>query len=158
VMTPKSLLRHARCVSSLDELTRGRFQRILPDDVKRDGPPRRVLLCGGKIYYELQQERTDRGREDVAILRIEQLYPLADETLAEALAVYPDGTCVRWVQEEPENMGAWRYLRHAFGATVLRRFDFDAITRPASASPATGSAASHKLEQRELLERAFAGL
>ena len=158
VMTPKSLLRHARAVSRLEDLSHGRFQRVVPDDLERTQPPRRVLLCSGKLYYELQMERQDRGREDVAILRVEQLYPLAEETLAAALAPYPDGTSVRWVQEEPENMGAWRHIRLTYVDTVLRRFEFAGISRLASASPATGSANAHKLEQRQLLDEAFAGI
>lgn len=158
VMTPKSLLRHPQAVSRLEELAEGRFQRILPDDRPPGRPPRRVLLCCGKVYYDLHRGRRERGRDDVAILRIEQLYPLAKETLAAALAHYPDGTQVIWVQEEPENAGAWRHLRHHYGDTVFRRFALRGAYRPAAASPATGSAASHKLEQEQLVEEAFAGL
>jgi len=157
VLTPKSLLRHARAVSTLDELARGRFQRVLPDDLERSGPPRLVLLCCGKIFYELHKERAERGRDDVALVRLEQLYPLSQEALAAALATYLDGTVVRWVQEEPENMGAWRYLKHTFGENVLRRFRLGVVSRAASASPATGSATCHKLEQEQLLEEALAG-
>ncbi|MGD8450301.1 MAG: 2-oxoglutarate dehydrogenase E1 component [Phycisphaerae bacterium] len=155
VMTPKSLLRHARCVSSLAELATGRFQRILPDDLARKDPPKRVLLCSGKIYYELHQERADRGRDDVAIVRVEQLYPLASEALAAALADCPDGTEVWWVQEEPENMGAWRHIYYTYAETALKRFALGRVCRPASASPATGSSARHKQEQQELLARAL---
>lgn len=156
VMTPKSLLRHALAVSSLDELAGGRFRRILPDDVRRDRPPRRVLLCSGKIYYELWQERKNRQAErDIAIVRFEQLYPLSEEAVTQALAQYPDGTSLLWVQEEPENMGAWRYLRCSPLSRAFERFDFRGIYRPASPSPATGSHTLHKIEQRKLLDAAL---
>jgi len=155
VMSPKSLLRHPKAVSSLDELTRGGFQRVLadtlpPEDVKR------VLLCSGKVYYDLLAEREASGREDVALVRLEQLYPLSPEALQSALAAYHKDAPVVWVQEEPENMGAWRFLRIVFGETLFGR-PFSGVYRPASASPATGSASAHKLEQRDLIRAAFAG-
>ncbi|HWP35424.1 MAG TPA: 2-oxoglutarate dehydrogenase E1 component [Thermodesulfobacteriota bacterium] len=155
VLTPKSLLRHPRVVSTLDELAEGAFRRILPDP-RPAGRVERILLCSGKIYYELDEWRERTGRHDVAIVRIEQFYPLPERALAEALAPYPEGTPVRWVQEEPENMGAWHYLRVRFGDRLLGRHPFSGVTRPESASPATGSASRHALEQRTLLERAFA--
>jgi 2-oxoglutarate dehydrogenase E1 component len=151
VLTPKSLLRHPQCVSPLEEMAEGRFERVIPD--RAAAGARRVLLCSGKIYHELAEVR----RPDVALVRVEQLYPLADESLAAALAPYADGTPVVWVQEEPENMGAWWYMRARFGERILGRWPLTAVCRPASASPATGSASSHKLEQKQLLERAYAG-
>ncbi len=157
VMTPKSLLRHASAVSPLDDFTTGRFRRIIDDALPVDPTrARRVLLCSGKIYYELDAARLEFGHDDVAILRCEQLYPLADEVLGEALAPYPDTVPVVWVQEEPENAGAWCHLRARFGERLLGRWGFEGITREASASPATGSAASHRLEQERLIARAFA--
>jgi 2-oxoglutarate dehydrogenase E1 component len=114
-------------------------------------------MCSGKIYYELEAEREKRGRDDVAIFRLEQLYPLHDDTLMDALGGFPDGTPVVWVQEEPENAGAWRYLRVRFVESVLGRHPFSGIFREASASPATGSGASHRIEQDEILARAFEG-
>ena len=155
VITPKSLLRHPRAVSSLDELATGTFQRILPDTQIHNGAVRRVLLCTGKIYYELLEGRERLERYDVAIVRLEQLYPLPEEVLSAGLARYADGTPVFWVQEEPENMGAWRYLRVRFGRRLIGRLPFSGIYRPASASTATGSASSHKMEQRQLIDRAF---
>ncbi|MCU0225728.1 MAG: 2-oxoglutarate dehydrogenase E1 component [Acidobacteria bacterium] len=157
VMTPKSLLRHPQVVSSLDELAAGRFRRILPDaaGLAPDGVTR-VLLATGKVYYDLAKAREESGRRDVAILRLEQLYPLADSELAAALEPYRPGTPLVWVQEEPENMGAWRTLRVRFGETLLGRWPFSGVTRESSASPATGSAKSHALEQQQLVERAFA--
>jgi 2-oxoglutarate dehydrogenase E1 component len=167
VMSPKSLLRHPQAVSSLDDCASGSFQRIMPDTLMTRGENpdalsargekvTRILLCSGKIYYELAAEREKLGRDDVAILRIEQLYPLREEHLRMALAPYADGTPATWVQEEPENMGAWRYLYCGFGHTLLGRIPFTCISRPAAASPATGSHSSHKLEQQELLSQAFA--
>jgi len=156
VMTPKSLLRHARAVSSLDELAQGRFQRVLPDKRERPRATGRVLLCSGKLYYELEEAREQQKRADVAILRLEQLYPLGEQDLAPALADYKANVPVMWVQEEPQNMGAWRSLQARFGERLLARHPFSGITRPASASPATGSSSSHKIEQRELIEQAFA--
>jgi 2-oxoglutarate dehydrogenase E1 component len=156
VMTPKSLLRHPEAVSSLAELAAGTFQRVIGDP--RQPPPggvRRVLLCSGKLYYDLDQARVEQQRGDVAILRLEQYYPLRDQDIEAALAPYPAGVPLAWVQEEPENMGAWRFL-HARHERVLGRRPFSGITRPASASPATGSLASHRIEQAALVERALA--
>jgi 2-oxoglutarate dehydrogenase E1 component len=150
VMTPKSLLRHKHAVSTLRDLAEGSFQRIIPD---RSVPPekaKRVILCSGKVYYDLLAARAEKKRDDVAILRIEQLYPLDEEHIKEALAPYPDAKLF-WVQEEPFNMGAWYFLRARFN---LRRIK--CICREESASPATGSAAAHKLEQQRLVEEAFA--
>ncbi len=155
VMTPKSLLRHPQCVSSLDDLATGRFRRVLPDPVADPRHVRRVLLCSGKLYYDLLAERTARGRDDVALVRIEQFYPLPEEPLAEALAAYADGTPTVWAQEEPLNMGAAPHFRIRFGTTLLGRLPLEFLGRPASASPATGSAASHQLEQRRLVDAAL---
>jgi 2-oxoglutarate dehydrogenase E1 component len=116
-----------------------------------------VLLCSGKVYYDLDKRRQELGRDDVAIVRIEQYYPLPDGYLRAAIEQYEDGTPVVWVQEEPENMGAWRLLRARFGPMLFGRFPFSGACRTESASPATGSASCHKLEQQQLLERAFGG-
>jgi len=115
----------------------------------------RILMSSGKVCYDLEKAREEMQAATVAILRVEQLYPLSDETLRRALEGYPDGTPVVWVQEEPENMGAWPYLRARCGESLLKRFPFSVISRPASASPATGSSASHKLEQQQLIADAF---
>ncbi len=113
------------------------------------------MFCSGKVYYELAATRDRLGRDDVAILRLEQLYPLPAKLLEETLAPYPHDIRVRWVQEEPANMGAWPYLRLRFGERLLGRFAFDGVSRPESASPATGSSASHRLEQQILMEKVF---
>lgn len=156
IMTPKSLLRHAKVISPLEDLTEGHFRRILTDPHTDPQQVKRVLICSGKVYYDLAAEREELGRDDVAILRLEQLYPLSDSLLHETFAPYADGTQVFWVQEEPENMGAWRTLRVRFGEQLFGRLPFSGVSRPASASPATGSASAHKLEQRELIKAAFA--
>ncbi|MGN6643806.1 MAG: 2-oxoglutarate dehydrogenase E1 component, partial [Verrucomicrobiota bacterium] len=156
VMTPKSLLRHPKVVSSLEEFSHGSFQRILPDALSRPAEGvRRILLCTGKIYFELEEYRAEAQRDDVAILRLEQLYPLRSEQLEAALAPYRDGTPIVWVQEEPANMGAWNYLKIHFGENLLGRFPLKAVARAASATPATGSHKRHKQEQAEIIKRAF---
>jgi 2-oxoglutarate dehydrogenase E1 component len=157
VMTPKSLLRHPQVISSLQECEQGRFQRILPDPRNPEGSAiRKVILCTGKIYYELEKQRAASKREEITLIRLEQLYPLNKEELQSALASFSDHTPVIWVQEEPENMGAWRYLRAGLGERLFGRFPFSVLSRPASASPATGSASSHKQEQAKLLAAALA--
>jgi len=156
VMTPKSLLRLPGAGSSLEEFSTDRFARILPDDVPADGVAR-VLLCTGKIYYDLAAHREGQGRDDVAILRLEQLYPLTRSAVEAALAPYAAGTPVIWVQEEPENMGAWSFLLRMLGERLARGMTLSGITREASASPATGSASMHRLEQRDLVIDAFDG-
>jgi len=156
VMTPKSLLRHPAAVSTLEECANGRFQYMIPDVLEADPQQvQRILLCTGKIYYDLIAEREEWDRRDVAIVRIEQLYPLYEQGLDAILSDYAEGTPAVWVQEEPENMGAWRYLRCRFGERLFGRFPFSCISRVSSASPATGSARSHRLEQDVLIAQAF---
>jgi 2-oxoglutarate dehydrogenase E1 component len=155
IMTPKSLLRHAQAVSSLDDLDKGCFRRILFDRAAAKDHVNRVLLCSGKIYYELMRAREEFERRTTAIVRLEQLYPLHDEELRQALAGYSPKTPVVWVQEEPANMGAWRYLSARFGERMFDTWAFSARCRPASASPATGWGALHKVEQLKLLRAAF---
>jgi 2-oxoglutarate dehydrogenase E1 component len=142
-------------VSSLDEFASEGFQRVI-GDVHGLKKASRVLLCTGKVFYDLEKRRAELGRNDVAIVRIEQLYPLPDRVLRAAVDHFDDGTQFLWVQEEPENMGAWRHRRVRYGSMMFGRFPFSGVCRAESASPATGSASCHKLEQQELLERAFA--
>jgi 2-oxoglutarate dehydrogenase E1 component len=156
VMSPKSLLRNPRCVSSLDELAQGEFQRIMGDVDPRVDPARvrRVLLTSGKIFHELAAAREERGAFDVAILRVEQYYPLDRARLDSLLSGYPRAVPVVWVQEEPRNFGAWCFLRMRLGEKIGEH-PLSAVARPESASPATGSAASHKKEQAALIGEAF---
>ena len=155
VMTPKSLLRHPKAVSSIERCATGHFEKVIPDSQPDRTHVEGVLICCGKLYYELEAEREELNRQDVAIVRMDQLYPLPMEPLKAALAPYQDGTPVYWVQEEPENMGAWRFLLARFGGELYDRLPFSGIYRRASPSPATGSASSHKMEQKELLMQAF---
>ena len=155
VMTPKSLLRNPQAVSELSAFASGTFQRVIPDPRQPDpAGVKRILMCAGKLYYDLDAARQERERSDVAILRLEQYYPLRDEDLEQALAPYGAKTPLVWVQEEPENMGAWRFL-HARHERVLGRRPFSGVSRASSASPATGSMASHRIEQAELVDRAL---
>ncbi len=155
VMTPKSLLRHPKVVSSLDDCQHGRFERVLADP---EAPPkeqvRRILLCTGKVFYDLAEYREDKHLADVAILRIEQLYPLRHDLIEAALDGYPAGAPVLWVQEEPANMGAGNYMRIQFGDTLCGR-PFSSVARSVSATPSTGSHRRHKHEQAEILAQAF---
>jgi 2-oxoglutarate dehydrogenase E1 component len=156
IMTPKSLLRHPTVVSSLEDCAKGGFQPILPDTQKLSADSvSRILLCSGKIFYELAAFRTESKRNDVAIVRIEQLAPLRADDLKKALSGYRAGIPVIWVQEEPANMGPYMFLRVRFGEKLFESFPFSAVTRPASASPAPGSAKRHKHEQSQLIQAAF---
>lgn len=150
VMSPKSLLRHPKVVSDLDELAKGEFHRILGDAAADRDSVKRILACSGKVYYDLAAARDEAGRKDIAIIRFEQLYPLSIETIRAALKPYRSAE-VWWVQEEPRNMGAWRHLQMRF-----RGIFAGVACRPESASPATGSPGSHKREQRQLIEEALA--
>jgi 2-oxoglutarate dehydrogenase E1 component len=156
VFTPKSLLRHPQAVSTLDELAHGSFQRVLGDDASDPAKVKRILLCSGKVYYDLAAERRKRKTEDIAIVRLEQYYPLSG-ALGEVLGRYPAGTPVTWVQEEPRNMGPWYFLNARRGDLLGGRHPLSLVSRPESASPATGSKAAHDLEQKMLLDDAFDG-
>jgi 2-oxoglutarate dehydrogenase E1 component len=155
VFTPKSLLRHPEAVSTLSQIAEGSFQRVIPDDAVDPAKVKRILLCSGKVFYDLAAERRRLKRDDIAIVRLEQYYPLSD-ALSKALAPYREGTPVAWVQEEPRNMGPWYFLnarrQQIFGA----RHPLALVSRPESASPATGSKAAHDLEQKMLIDEAFA--
>jgi 2-oxoglutarate dehydrogenase E1 component len=158
LMSPKSLLRHPLATSRVDELVSGRFQRVIADE----RPPgtdaaaevTRVLLTSGKVFFDLQKAREERGRRDVAIVRLEQYYPLGAH-VREVLDAYPAGTDLVWVQEEPRNMGAWSFLQAHLPQVLGGRLPLRAVAREESASPATGSKASHDLEQQMLVEEAF---
>jgi 2-oxoglutarate dehydrogenase E1 component len=154
VFTPKSLLRLPEASSTLADLAHGRFQRTIGDPAVAPANAKRVLLCSGKVYYDLLKARSDANAADIAIVRLEQLYPLHQE-LPDALAGYPDGTPLVWVQEEPKNAGAWYFLHATLRDLVGTRLPLSCVARDASASPATGSTASHELEQRRLLSAAL---
>jgi len=159
VFTPKSLLRHRLAVSPLSDFTSAGFQPVI-GDAGVNGKPldplavRRVILCSGKVYYDLISARAERGTSDTAIIRMEQLYPLPLDEVRAALATYPEAVDWAWVQEEPANQGAWSFvalnLQDHLKGVQLRR-----ISRPSAAAPAAGSTRTHDAEQAALLEAAL---
>jgi 2-oxoglutarate dehydrogenase E1 component len=149
VMSPKSMLRHPLAVSPIEEFTSGAFREVLGDDFAEAKKVKRVLLCSGKVYYDLLDEQRTSNRTDVAIVRLEQLHPFPKKQLDAELAKYPKAK-IYWVQEEPENMGYWNYLLR-----FMRRELEDVVARKPSASPATGYNKIHVKEQKELVGRAF---
>jgi 2-oxoglutarate dehydrogenase E1 component len=151
--TPKSLLRLKAAVSQLDDFTSGTFQRVIGDAMADPAAVTRVVLCSGKIYYELAAARAEAGRTDVAIVRVEQLYPLGVEELNVELAKYPNAQLV-WAQEEPANMGAYPFMALNLPEHVGNRPIYRA-SRKASASPAVGSASVHEAQQREVVATAL---
>jgi len=148
VFTPKSLLRHPKCVSSISDLADGKFEGIIDDTIAPKSVDR-LVLCSGKIYYELLNKRAKEGAEDVALVRVEQLFPLDKQGIKELIEKYKAKEVV-WVQEEPENMGAWTFI-----LTELRSFGIDVIAREASAATATGSSKTSAAEQNELINKVF---
>jgi 2-oxoglutarate dehydrogenase E1 component len=155
VMTPKSLLRHKACVSRAEELASGRFEAVLDDPAREAGRAERLLLCSGKIFYDLDAQRQEAGAEGVSICRIEQLYPFPAERLARVLERHAPTTRVSWVQEEPRNMGAWSFVRDRIDALLGGGRSVDYVGRPADASPATGSHRRHVAEQTAIVRRAL---
>jgi len=149
VMSPKSMLRHPLCVSPVEEFTSGSFREVLGDTYADAKKVKRVLLCTGKVYFDLLEEQQASGRTDVALVRLEQLHPFPKKQLDAELAKYSKAK-VYWVQEEPENMGYWNYLLR-----FMRRELEDVISRKPSASPATGYNKVHVKEQKDLVARAF---
>ena len=157
VFTPKSLLRAKVSTSLRRDFTEGYFRAVLDDRGIQDGRidpagVRRVLMCSGKVGFDLMAERDKRGRTDVAVIRMERLYPLPHRTAKESLDRFPHAE-VLWVQEEPENMGAWPFMNQHLPTAVMRTVL--PITRPASSSPSVGSLHRHEEEQRDLMDRAF---
>jgi 2-oxoglutarate dehydrogenase E1 component len=152
VFTPKSMLRNKAAVSAVEDFTSGTFEPVLPDTTVDPAAVRRVLLASGKVYWDLVARREKLGATDTAIVRVEQLYPLPEAELRSALDAYPDAQLV-WVQEEPQNQGAWSFMAMNFAVEVGRTLRV--VARAASASPATGSTSTHKAEQEDLLNRAF---
>ena len=159
VFTPKSLLRAPHCVSTLAELSDGRFEPVLGDPTIDHAMVRRVIMTSGKVSYDLMKEREARGARDVAIVRIERYYPFPAAELSAVLKTYPVTAEVVWCQEEPANMGAWRFVRERFLDGEVPGFEGRFLTyvgREASASPAPGSNKVHLREQDELITKAFA--
>jgi 2-oxoglutarate dehydrogenase E1 component len=157
VFTPKSILRHPRAVSTIQDLTSGAFREILGDATVDASRVSRVLFCSGKVYYDLLAGREERSAEHVAIVRIEQLYPLAQDQVVDALARFSPTAEVCWVQEEPRNMGAWRFVEECMRPILdSTKRTLRYIGRAESASPSTGSLKRHQQEQAEIVEESFA--
>ena len=150
VMSPKSMLRQPLAVSPVEDFTKGSFKEIIADTYVKPKAVKKVLLCSGKIFYDLFEEQQKTKREDVAIIRMEQLHPFPTKQLYELLNQYDKKVKLIWVQEEPENMGAWNYILRTYKYAPI-----DVISRKASASPATGFSKIHAKEQAEIVARAF---
>jgi len=150
VLTPKSLLRHPRCISTLDDLATGKFNELIDDTTAKVSEVKRVVLCSGKIFYELLEQKEKDKKNDVAIIRIEQLYPFPEKQFQQLVSKYKKVSDWIWVQEEPENMGAWSYILQTVKTVSLKL-----ISRPESASPATGSHHAHEREQKVLIGKVF---
>ncbi|WP_181782487.1 multifunctional oxoglutarate decarboxylase/oxoglutarate dehydrogenase thiamine pyrophosphate-binding subunit/dihydrolipoyllysine-residue succinyltransferase subunit [Pseudonocardia pini] len=161
VFTPKSMLRNKAVVSSVSDFTGGRFRPVIDDPEFRtaDGPAssvKKVLLCSGKIFWELHQHRQKQEITDTAIVRLEQLYPVPDRQLASVLERYPNAQDIRWVQEEPANQGAWPHMGLELPEKLPERLaSIKRISRRRMAAPAPGSSKVHEVEQRELIGKAF---
>ena len=149
IMSPKSLLRHPKVVSPMKDFTSGAFQEVIGDDYATKSTAKKVILCCGKIYYDLLEEQQKSKRKDVALIRIEQLAPFPGKKILAEIKKYKQAKVV-WVQEEPENMGPWSYILRVF-----REFSLDVISRRATASPATGYNKVHKDEQSAIIKAAF---
>ncbi len=159
VMTPKSLLRHPLSVSTLEDLTEGRFQLIIPDTGEQDVDAiDRVVFCSGKVYFDLIKAREEAEASNVALIRIEQLYPFPAEAYRAILARYPNARDIVWCQEEPINQGAWHQIKHRLMSPLNRdRHDMKYAARPAAASTATGYMALHARQQAYLMNEALSG-
>ncbi|GMV69429.1 MAG: hypothetical protein AMXMBFR76_18680 [Pseudomonadota bacterium] len=156
VMTPKSLLRRRSAMSSLDELTQGGFAPVLPEtESLARNKVRRLILCSGRVYYDLLETRQERGIDDAALVRVEQLYPFPHAAFEAALATYPRLREVVWCQDEPKNQGAWYYIEHRIRKVLKTNQTLCYAGRPASASTAAGYHDLHVQQQKQLLEAAF---
>ncbi|MFC5578183.1 2-oxoglutarate dehydrogenase E1 component [Lysobacter niabensis] len=155
VMTPKSLLRHKLAVSSLDELAKGEFQTLIPDKSADAKKVKRVVVCGGKVYYDLVEEAQKQKLDNVAIVRVEQLYPFPRPELAAELKRFSAATDVVWCQEEPQNQGAWYQIRHHLAASLTSKQALHYAGRARSPSPAAGHFSDHVIEQAALVADAL---
>jgi 2-oxoglutarate dehydrogenase E1 component len=159
IFTPKSLLRHKDAASPMAEFTKGSFQTIIPEQkaLKAD-KVKRVVVCSGKVFYDLSKKREEKGLDDVAILRVEQLYPFPHKAFATELKRYPNATEVVWTQDEPQNQGAWFFVQHYIHENMLEGQKLGYSGRAASASPAVGYSHLHQEQQKALVDGAFGKL
>lgn len=162
IFTPKSLLRNKDATSPLSEFTKGGFQTVIPeqdaDVVKKAEKVKRIICCSGKVYYDLVKKREERGSDDVAILRVEQLYPFPHKVFGAEIRKYPNATDIVWCQDEPQNQGAWFFVQHYIHENMLDGQKLGYAGRAASASPAVGYAHLHQEQQKTLIEAAFGKL
>jgi 2-oxoglutarate dehydrogenase E1 component len=162
IMTPKSLLRNKDAASPLSEFTKGSFQTVIPeqsqDVVRNAAKVKRVIACSGKVYYDLVKRRTEMESLDVAILRIEQVYPFPHKAFAAELKRFPKATEIVWCQDEPQNQGAWFFIQHNIHENMLDGQRLGYSGRAASASPAVGYSHLHQEQQKSLVDGAFAKL
>jgi 2-oxoglutarate dehydrogenase complex dehydrogenase (E1) component-like enzyme len=157
VFTPKSLLRHHKAVSTLSDLTSGAFQEVISDTTVVGSGTRRILLCSGKVYYDLLAKREESSQNHIAIIRLEQLYPFPMQRLTDILRRYSDAAEIYWVQEEPENMGAWYFVERQLQDLIKGRSrTLKYVGRPTAASPGAGAHKVHSEQQRQIVEDAFA--
>lgn len=155
-MSPKSMLRHALAVSKLSDFTEGRFNEVLDDtSINEPESVKRILFCSGKVYYDLLAKRQKLSANDVAIVRLEQLYPFHEVKIRAILQRYERARDIVWVQEEPKNMGAWYFVQPLFQELLLISQTLRFAGRKAAASPATGFASVHNKEQEALTDAAF---
>jgi 2-oxoglutarate dehydrogenase E1 component len=159
-MTPKSLLRAKEATSPLNEFIKGEFQTVIreQDETIDAAKVKRVIACSGKVYYDLVKKRAEKKASDVAIIRVEQLYPFPHKAFATELKKYPNATDIVWCQDEPQNQGAWFFVQHYVHENMLDGQKLGYAGRAASASPACGYAHLHQEQQKALLEQAFAKL
>ena len=159
IMTPKSLLRNKDATSPLSEFTRGGFQTVIGEvkEIKAE-KVKRIVVCSGKVYYDLVKKREERGSDDVAIVRIEQLYPFAHKAFANEIKKYPNATEIVWTQDEPQNQGAWFFVQHYIHENMLDGQKLGYAGRAASASPAVGYSHLHQEQQKALVDGAFGKL
>lgn len=150
VFTPKSLLRHPKCISSVDDLAKNQFMEVIDDTEVKISEVRQVVCCYGKLYYELMERRAELKSYDTAIVRVEQLHPFPAGQLTKILKQYPNAERYVWAQEEPENMGAWSFVQR-----IYKDVEFLPICRAASGSPAAGLVEIHKLRQKKILDKVF---
>ncbi|KAA0179937.1 2-oxoglutarate dehydrogenase E1 component [Cupriavidus cauae] len=159
IMTPKSLLRNKDAVSPLSDLAKGHFETVIGEHEELNASKvKRVIMCSGKVYYDLVATRKERGASDVAIIRLEQLYPFPHKAVAAELKKYPNATEIVWCQDEPQNQGAWFFVQHYIMENMTEGQKLGYAGRPASASPAVGYYAKHNEQQKALLDAAFSKL
>jgi 2-oxoglutarate dehydrogenase E1 component len=162
ILTPKSLLRNKDATSPLVEFTKGGFQTVIPEHKeevnKKAAKVKRIVVCSGKVYYDLVKKRDERGDDDVAILRVEQLYPFPHKVFAAELRKYPNAADIVWTQDEPQNQGAWFFVQHYIHENMLDGQKLGYSGRASSASPAVGYSHLHQEQQKALVEGAFGKL